>query len=108
MHFDSRNASNNLPENADANGAYNIARKGLIMLRHIKQWHNEGKQKYNKDTSDLDLFISDEEWDLWLNDKPAWEDRISEFSSRKKMEELRSRNSVKKTRGKVQKKSQSK
>lgn len=35
--FDSRNPTfKYLPENADANGAYNIARKGLIMVNKIK------------------------------------------------------------------------
>lgn len=35
--FDSRCCDNSLPQNADANGAYNIARKGLIILNRIKQ-----------------------------------------------------------------------
>ncbi|OQA04431.1 MAG: hypothetical protein BWY68_00325 [bacterium ADurb.Bin400] len=42
----------NLPTCGDANGAYNIARKGLIMLKKIRQ--NPEKP---------DLFVSDEEWD---------------------------------------------
>jgi CRISPR-associated protein Cpf1 len=59
-HFDSRiyqkSEKQILPIDADANGAYNIARKGIIAFEHIKQ----NIEKHN-------LFISDEEWDLWLN-----------------------------------------
>ena len=33
--FDSRKAKNNEPKNADANGAYHIALKGLLMLSHL-------------------------------------------------------------------------
>ena len=52
--YDSRNAGANLPKDADANGAYNIARKGLWILKQINA-HNESweKQKLN---------ISIEEW----------------------------------------------
>ena len=35
--YDSRKDYVDWPENADANGAYNIARKGLIMLKHLKE-----------------------------------------------------------------------
>lgn len=102
-HFNSINQVANknaslLPDNADANGAYNIARKGLIMHSHIKVWQDNGKQKYDKNSSDLDLFVSDEEWDLWLADKSSWEEKLVIFSSRKKMELLRNdRKSMKKT-----------
>lgn len=34
--FDSRNADKSMPQDADANGAYNIARKGLMILEQIK------------------------------------------------------------------------
>ena len=34
--FDSRNADATRPKDADANGAYNIARKGLMLLRQIQ------------------------------------------------------------------------
>ncbi|MPM65568.1 CRISPR-associated endonuclease Cas12a [bioreactor metagenome] len=42
-----------LPVDADANGAYNIARKGLILIEKIKQ-----SEKLDK----LDLFITNKEW----------------------------------------------
>lgn len=78
IHFDSRNYHNNdLPADADANGAFNIARKGLIMDSHIKQWIKDGKKD-----KDLDLFVSDEEWDLWLLDKEKWNEKLSIFASR--------------------------
>lgn len=34
--FDSRNADDSLPKDADANGAYNIARKGLMIIEQVK------------------------------------------------------------------------
>ena len=34
--FDSRKAKENQPKDADANGAFNIARKGLMVLRQIR------------------------------------------------------------------------
>lgn len=58
-HFDSRKAMEGQPDSGDANGAYNIARKGLIMSEHIKQgWK---------------LYINDLEWDAWLAGHDVWE-----------------------------------
>jgi CRISPR-associated protein Cpf1 len=34
--FDSRKCGNELPENADANGAYHVALKGLLMVNELK------------------------------------------------------------------------
>ncbi len=51
--YDSRNCGKNLPENADANGAYNIARKGLWIIDQIKR---------SDDLSRLRLAISNKEW----------------------------------------------
>ncbi|MFH1188265.1 MAG: type V CRISPR-associated protein Cas12a/Cpf1 [bacterium] len=47
--------------NGDANGAYNIARKGILVLKKIKQYKkiNSGLEKMNWG----DLFIDIEEWD---------------------------------------------
>ncbi|PJC19762.1 MAG: type V CRISPR-associated protein Cpf1, partial [Candidatus Yonathbacteria bacterium CG_4_9_14_0_2_um_filter_47_74] len=42
-------------ENGDANGAYNIARKGIMMLERIKQTQ-----------ANPDLYISKSDWDEWL------------------------------------------
>ncbi len=81
-HYDSRNYRDienpELPKDADANGAYNIARKGIMMFQHIKQWIEGGKEK-----GDLDLFISDEEWDICLSNKDKWEKELINFASRK-------------------------
>jgi CRISPR-associated protein Cpf1 len=97
-HFDSREYLDKLPgldvnaevvENltlpicGDANGAFNIARKGLIMNEHIKRWIINSKPK-NKDKSDLNLFVS--EWDLWLNNKEKWESKLGIFASQKDFE----------------------
>lgn len=38
--FDSRRASRELPTDADANGAYNIARKGILLLENIRAGRN--------------------------------------------------------------------
>jgi len=57
-HFDSRMVQPGnllLPVNGDANGAFNIARKGVMMFERIK----------NKPEKP-DLFIKDEDWDAWL------------------------------------------
>ena len=35
--FDSRNAKENQPKDADGNGAFNIARKGLMVLKQISE-----------------------------------------------------------------------
>lgn len=51
--FDSRVADKSLPENADANGAYNIARKGLWVIEQIKNADNLKKVK---------LAVSNKEW----------------------------------------------
>lgn len=51
--YDSRNCDDNLPQNADANGAYNIARKGLWVVEQIKQ---------ADDLKKLKLAISNKEW----------------------------------------------
>ena len=53
-HFDSR-IGGGVVSSGDENGAYNIARKGLIMLERIKQ---------NPDKPDL--YVKDTDWDEWL------------------------------------------
>lgn len=57
--YDSRICSNKLPKDADANGAYNIARKGLMLIEQIKNTapENPGKIKYN---------ITNKEWLKWV------------------------------------------
>ena len=42
-----------LPENGDANGAYNIARKGICILERINKAENTNK---------VDLLIRKNEW----------------------------------------------
>jgi len=62
--FDSRYSEKfgkNLPQNGDDNGAYNIARKGIIILdkisKHYKQVGSTDKLSWN------DLYISHMDWD---------------------------------------------
>lgn len=63
-HFDSREVKEGLPTSGDANGAFNIARKGVLMNEHIKR--NYG------------LLVRDEEWDAWLAGKDIWENWIKD------------------------------
>lgn len=51
--YDSRHVSSDLPKNADANGAYNIARKGLMLIQRIKNADDSAKP---------DLKITNKEW----------------------------------------------
>ncbi len=62
-HFDSRTATNDQPQNGDANGAYKIARKGILVTEHIRRGYK--------------LFISDPEWDAYLAGKEVWENWLS-------------------------------
>lgn len=59
--YDSRSCGYTLPENADANGAYNIARKGLMLIRQIKEAKELGKVKYD---------ISNKAWLNFAQQKP--------------------------------------
>jgi len=51
-----------LPTSGDANGAYNIARKGILMKEHLKR--------------EFSLYISDEEWSVWLSGEKNWKEWI--------------------------------
>lgn len=53
--FDSRTADEKMPKDADANGAYNIARKGLWIIKQIKKTADE-------DMRNVKLAISNKEW----------------------------------------------
>lgn len=63
--FDSREGKCNLPIDADANGAYNIARKGLWVICKIKK-----SLKGEKPT----LSITNKEWLKFAQDKPYLND----------------------------------
>jgi CRISPR-associated protein Cpf1 len=54
-----------LPIDADANGAYNIARKGLWIIKQIKDTPIDEK---------LNLAISNKEWLKFAQEKPYLED----------------------------------
>ena len=55
--FDSRKAPKTLPKDADANGAYNIALKGLWNLQKIREHDWEAEKPKN-----LNLYMKNEEW----------------------------------------------
>ena len=63
--FDSRFAKDGLPVNADANGAYNIARKGLWLAQQIKNASN---------LSEVKLAITNKEWLRFAQSKPYLND----------------------------------
>lgn len=63
--FDSRDGICNLPIDADANGAYNIARKGLWLIRKIRET-SEGDK--------LSLNITNKDWLLFAQTKLYLED----------------------------------
>ncbi len=58
--YDSRTCGDTLPANADANGAYNIARKGLLVLRQIRE---------AEDLKKLKLAITNKEWLQFAQEK---------------------------------------
>ncbi len=58
--FDSRKQVDCLPKDADANGAYNIARKGLWVLQQIN---------YADDLTKMKLAISNKEWLQFVQNK---------------------------------------
>lgn len=51
--YDSRETKKTMPENADANGAYNIARKGIMLVERIKSSDN---------LKNINWAISNKEW----------------------------------------------
>ncbi len=59
--FDSREGISSLPIDADANGAYNIARKGLWVIRKIQETQEDEK---------LSLNITNKEWLQFAQAKP--------------------------------------
>lgn len=59
--YDSRSCGDELPENADANGAYNIARKGLMLIEQIKGAEDLGNLKFD---------ISNKAWLNFAQQKP--------------------------------------
>ena len=59
--YDSRSCGDTLPENADANGAYNIARKGLMLIGQIKE---------TKDLANFKYDISNKAWLNFAQQKP--------------------------------------
>ncbi len=63
--YDSRSCLDNLPKDADANGAYNIARKGLWAILQIKE-SKEGERP--------NLAISNKEWLNFAQQKPYKKD----------------------------------
>ncbi|MBR0333938.1 MAG: type V CRISPR-associated protein Cas12a/Cpf1 [Bacteroidales bacterium] len=59
--YNSDTCDDSLPKNADANGAYNIARKGLMIIDKIKR---------SDDLKKIDLKISNKEWLHFAQNKP--------------------------------------
>ena len=68
--FDSREKTGALlPENADANGAYNIALKGLMYVRRIKDFGGDFSKK--EELKEADIFsIPLKDWLRFIQEKP--------------------------------------
>ena len=66
--YDSRKATSEMPNNGDANGAFNIARKGLIILDRIKKCADITKfgNDNNGRNPENGYFVSDGEWDKFV------------------------------------------
>lgn len=67
--YDSRKVSeDNLPDNGDANGAYNIARKGAMILERIKNCKNvsEFGNDNNGKNPENSYYVSDKDWDKFV------------------------------------------
>ena len=62
--FDSRRASEDMPQNADANGAFHIGLKGLWMLRQIHGWQGDWQDKKSPK-----LAIPNEDWYRFVQDQ---------------------------------------
>lgn len=63
--YDSRTCGKSLPENADANGAYNIARKGLMILQQLHEADDSQTVKFD---------LSNRKWLKFAQDKPYMND----------------------------------
>ena len=63
--YDSRTCGDDLPKDADANGAYNIARKGLWAVRKIQD---------SADSDRINLAITNKEWLQFAQQKPYLND----------------------------------
>ncbi len=61
LFYDSRTANGVLPENADANGAYNIARKGLLILNRIKNSEENTKTDYTIKNADWLTYVQQQD-----------------------------------------------
>jgi len=72
--FDSRKQYKNLPDNGDANGAYNIARKGICILNKI----NEAD-----DLSRVDLLVTKQNWQNYVQDPDIVQAQIGKMTKTK-------------------------
>jgi len=63
--FDSRNAKESEPKDADANGAYNIGLKGLMLIEKMK----EQSKKQRGEKQKYDLKISNEDYFNWVTNR---------------------------------------
>ncbi len=61
--FDSRNASDKMPKDADANGAYNVALKGLMVLERINAAEDLSQFKFK------DMSIKNKDWLKFVQDR---------------------------------------
>lgn len=60
--YDSRKANNTLPKDADANGAYHIAKKGLVLLNRLKENEVEEFEKSKKVKDGKSQWLPNKDW----------------------------------------------
>ena len=60
--FDSRCAPQNMPQNADANGAFHIGLKGLWLLRQIHEWQDKKSPNFAISNAEWYRFIQNREY----------------------------------------------
>ena len=69
--FNSSKKYKNLPENGDANGAYNIARKGICILNKINDADDLSKK--------VDLVIKKEDWQNYAQSETIVKKQINKL-----------------------------
>lgn len=66
--YDSRKADSTLPKDADANGAYHIAKKGLMWLKQIQKFDVKKKDSGEYDWKKLNLEKTNKGWLNYVQD----------------------------------------
>ena len=63
--FDSRKAKESLPQDGDANGAYNIARKGICILNQIREAYDPKAEPKGSSKKPMLKLVSKQDWECY-------------------------------------------